>query len=164
MGGRIEHGVRTARRSWPAIVAAVVLVAVGTASANEGVTSEIVELPPDLAQAVNAYDKATTGNDIETLGGIVADDYVLVNSDSTLQDKQSYLFDFTVPGFELEPYVIEQPVQKVWGDAAVTGGLLNLRWTLDGTRHSRLLRLVHVWARRDGKWQLTYTQLTRVPE
>lgn len=164
MDNRLEYCVRTARRRLPAIVAAMALVAAGTAGANEAAASGIVGLPPDLARAVNAYDKATTGNDIEALGRIVADDYLLVNSDSTLQDKQSYLSDFTVPGFELEPYVIEQLVQKMLGDAAVTGGLLNLRWTLDGERHSRLLRIVHVWARRDGKWQLTYTQLTRVPE
>ena len=39
---------------------------------------------------------------------------MLVNSDSTLQDKQSYLKDFTVPGFKLDPYVLEQPISRVW--------------------------------------------------
>ncbi|MGH8496636.1 MAG: nuclear transport factor 2 family protein [Gammaproteobacteria bacterium] len=158
--------MNTTRRlvTGPAMGAAVALVAVGMASTAESPANEVTELPPDLAQAINAYDRATSSNDVETLGGIVADDYVLVNSDSTMQDKQSYLADFAVPGFKLDPYVMEQPVEKVLGDAAVTGGLLKLSWTLDGERHSRLLRIVHVWARHDGKWQLTYTQLTRVPE
>lgn len=164
MHGRPRHGVRVIRRGLPAIAAAVALVVAGVASAADSLANRAPELPLDLAQAVHAYDRATTSNDIETLDGIVADDYLLVNSDSTVQNKQSYLSDFTVPGFKLDPYVVEQPVQKVWGDAALTGGVLRLSWTLDGERESRLLRIAHVWARRDGHWHLTYTQLTRVPD
>lgn len=108
--------------------------------------------------------RATISNDIATLERIVAEDYLLVNSDSSLQDKQSYLDDFKVPGFKVDPYVVEQPVRKVWGDTALTGGLLNLGWTLDGEHHRRLLRVAHIWARQDGRWRMTYTQLTRVPE
>jgi hypothetical protein len=53
---------------------------------------------------------------------------------------------------------------KVWGNTALTGGLLHLSWTLDGIHHKRLLRIAHVWARDDGHWRMTYTQLTRVPQ
>ncbi len=44
-------------------------------------------------------------NDIVALGDLVAEDYLLVNSDSTLQDKPSYLADFAVRGFRIDPYV-----------------------------------------------------------
>lgn len=60
--------------------------------------------------------------------------------------------------------VMRAPMHKVWGDAALTGGLFPLSWTQDGVRHDRLLRIVHVWARREGRWRITYTQLTRVPQ
>lgn len=163
MRNRTEPGARLICRRLPAIVG-VVLVAAGLASAMEGTAHGTAELPTELAQAVSAYDRATTSNDIEALDGIVADDYMLVNSDSTVQDKQSYLADFAVPGFKLHPYEIDQPLQKVLGNTALTGGLVKLSWTLDGTRESRLLRIVHVWAERDDQWRLTYTQLTRVPE
>jgi len=122
------------------------------------------ELPSDLATAVKQYDSATTRNDTTALAALVADDYVLVNSDSSLQDKQSYLADFHLPGFRVHPYVIDEPIQKVWNCAAVTGGLMPLKWTQDGRQHQRLLRVVHVWAKQDGRWRLTFTQLTRVPE
>ena len=91
-------------------------------------------------------------------------DYVLVNSDSTLQDKQSYLEDFKVPGFRLDPYELQQPVRKIWGDAALLAGIVRLSWTLKGEHHERLLRIAHVWTRQDSRWQLAYTQLTRIPE
>ena len=120
------------------------------------------DLPADLAAAVKAYDQATIRSDIPALERLVADDYVLVNSDASVENKRQYLADFDLPGFKIDPYVREQPMEKVWGDAAVVGGVVHLSWTQDGKHQARVLRLVYVWARRDGKWQMTYTQVTRV--
>jgi ketosteroid isomerase-like protein len=123
-----------------------------------------VELPPDLAKAVKDYDRAQVHNDILTLKRLVADDYVLVNSNATVENKQQFLADFSLPGFKIDPYVVEQPVEKVWGNAAVIGGLVHLSWTQDGKHQTRLLRVAYVWVKRDGHWQATYSQVTRVPE
>jgi ketosteroid isomerase-like protein len=123
-----------------------------------------VELPPDLLQATQDYDQAQFHNDIATLERLVADDYVLVNSNATVENKQQFLADFNLPGFRIDPYVIERPVQKIWGDAAVVGGLVHLSWTQDGKHQTRWLRVAYVWAKRNGHWQATYTQVTRVPQ
>jgi ketosteroid isomerase-like protein len=123
-----------------------------------------VELPPDLAKAVQEYDRAQIHNDIPTLERLVADDYVLVNSNATVENKQQFLADFSLPGFKIDPYVVEQPVEKMWANAAVIGGLVHLSWTQDGKHQTRLLRVAYVWAKRNGHWQATYTQVTRVPQ
>ena len=119
---------------------------------------------PDLDDAIRAYDQATVHNDVAVLAQLVCDDYTLVNSDSSLQDKTSYLKDFKVPGFKVDPYVLEQPVRRVWGDTALVAGLVHLSWTLQGEHQARLLRIAHVWTKLEGRWRLAYTQLTRVPE
>jgi ketosteroid isomerase-like protein len=116
----------------------------------------------DLDAAVRAYDQATVRNDVATLAQLVADDYMLVNSNSSLQDKQSYLQDFKVPGFKLDPYVLEQPARRNWGNTALVTGVVKLSWTSQGQRHARRLRIAHVWRKQDGGWRLAYTQLTRV--
>ncbi len=121
-------------------------------------------LPPDLVRAIETFDRAQVGADTATLARLVTDDYVLVNSDATVDRKQKYLADFLLPGLRMDPYVIEQRVEKVWSDAAVVFGLQRLSWTQDGRRHERVLRIVHVWTKRDGRWLATHTQLTRVPE
>ena len=72
--------------------------------------------------------------------------------------------DFSLPGFKIDPYVVEQPVEKIWGNAAVIGGLVHLSWTQDDKHQTRLLRVAYVWAKRNGHWQATYTQVTRVPQ
>jgi ketosteroid isomerase-like protein len=122
------------------------------------------ELPADLAQAWQDYDRATVDKDVARLAALVTDDYMLVNSDSSVQGKTSYLADFALPGFKLDPYQIEQPLQKAWGDAALTGGVFTLSWTQAGRHQIRRLRVAHVWSRKDGRWRIAYTQLTRVPE
>jgi hypothetical protein len=56
---------------------------------------------------------------------------------------------------------MEEPILKIWGNTVLTAGRLHLTWTQDGKRQHRLVRIAHVWAMDDGRWRLTYTQLTR---
>jgi ketosteroid isomerase-like protein len=140
------------------------LLAIAALSTCTTVVAAADSWPTDLAKAIENYDRATVSNDVAALANLVADDYVLVNSDSTLQGKQSYLEDFKVPGFRLDPYELRQQVHKVWGDAALLAGVVRLSWTLKGEHHERLLRIAHVWTRHDGRWRIAYTQLTRIPE
>jgi ketosteroid isomerase-like protein len=120
-------------------------------------------LPPDLASAITAFDRAQWEADTATLARLVTDDYVLVNSDASVDRKAKYLADFLPPGLRMEPYVIEERIEKVSDGTAVIFGLQRLSWTQDGVRHQRTLRIVHVWTWRSGRWQATHTQLTRVP-
>jgi hypothetical protein len=83
---------------------------------------------------------------VAALDRLVTDDYVLVNSDASVQNKRQFLDDFNRPGFKIDPYVMEQPVARVWGDAAVVAGLVRLGWTQDGKHRTRRLRIVYVWA------------------
>lgn len=121
-------------------------------------------LPAGLARAVAAYDRATVAGDTAALARLVTDDYVLVNSDASVQGKASYLADFRVPGFRIDRYRIEQPLVQVNGAAALTGGLMRLSWTQAGARHARTLRIAHWWVRHAGGWRIAYTQLTRVSD
>ena len=120
-------------------------------------------LPGDLAAAITEFDRAQWSADTATLARLVTDDYVLVNSDASVDRKAKYLSDFLLPGLRMEPYVIEQRIEKMTDGTAVVFGLQRLSWTQDGVRHRRTLRIVHVWTRRSGRWQATHTQLTRVP-
>jgi ketosteroid isomerase-like protein len=120
-------------------------------------------LPADLAQAVEAHNRATMAKDIAALGDLVTDDYLLVNSDATTQDKRSYLADFEKPDFRIDPFTIEQPAYRIHGDTAMTGGVVTLDWTLAGRHESRRLRIAHMWVKREGRWRIVYTQLTRIP-
>jgi ketosteroid isomerase-like protein len=154
-----------ARRTLLSMVALAPALAVGMASAPASAWAGLADAPADLSEAVDVYNRATLSNDVVTLAELVTDDYMLVNSDTSIQDKASYLTDFDVPGFRIDPYEVEQPVQRTFGDAAFTAWLMRLGWVQEGQPHqSRRLRVVHVWTRQQARWRLAFTQLTRVPE
>jgi hypothetical protein len=121
------------------------------------------DVPADLAKAVKDYDEAQIhGNKVE-LQRLVADDYTLVNSSGRIQSKAELIADYTTPGFRIEPFEILQPVEKVWSDGAVMGGVVNLRGIDGGKPFSVTLRFADIWAKRNGKWQVIYTHVSKPP-
>jgi hypothetical protein len=120
-------------------------------------------IPPDLARAVAGYDKAQIDGNRAELERWLADDYLLVNSSGSTETKTQLIADYTAPGFRLEPFTIEQPIEKVWSDGAVMGGVATLRGTDGGKRYEMRLRFADIWAKRKGRWQVIYTQVAKAP-
>ena len=126
-------------------------------------TAAVVAVPPDLAAAVHAYDQAQIDSNRAELERWLADDYLLVNSSGATESKAQLIADYTAPGFDLEPFIIEKPVEKVWNNGAVMGGIATLRGTDSGKRYEVRLRFADTWAKRNGRWQVIYTQVSRAP-
>jgi ketosteroid isomerase-like protein len=164
MHNGLKGEAKQARLGFIATTVIGLAVATGPAVSSVPARAESSGLPSDLERAWADYNQATIRKDVGKLAALVTDDYVLVNSDSSVQDKQSYLADFNAPGFKLDPYKVEQPVRRFWKNSGLTGGVFNLTWTQDGRHQNRRLRFVHVWTRKDGRWRIAYTQLTRVPQ
>ncbi|MDQ2860548.1 MAG: nuclear transport factor 2 family protein [Pseudomonadota bacterium] len=120
-------------------------------------------LPADLVSAAAAYDKAQIAGDRAELERLLADDYTLVNSASQVEDKAQFIADYTAPGYRLDPFTVREPVEKVWTDGAVLGGLVTLTGVDGGKPYAATLRFADVWARRSGKWQVIFTQVARPP-
>jgi ketosteroid isomerase-like protein len=123
--------------------------------------SEPVSPPADLALAVKAYDAAQVGGDRAALESLLDDRYLLVNSRGKHESKSELIADYTAPGFRLEPFIVEEPVEIVWSDGAVMGGVATLRGTDDGRPYEVRLRFTDVWAKRSGRWKVLYTQASR---
>jgi ketosteroid isomerase-like protein len=120
-------------------------------------------LPPDLGKAAHAYDLAQMHNDKAELERLLAPDYRLFNSGGQVQDKASFIADSTAPGFHMEPFTVEAPLEKVMGDTALLGGVATLKGTDGGKPFTARLRFMDVWEKRAGHWQVVFTQATRVP-
>ena len=121
------------------------------------------DVPADLAKAVKDYDEAQIHGNKAELQRLVADDYTLVNSSGRIQSKAELITDYTTPGYKIEPFEILQPVEKVWSDGAVMGGVVNLRGIDGGKPFSVTLRFADIWAKRNGKWQVIYTHVSKPP-
>lgn len=137
----------------------------GTAAALLlGVPALADTVPADLRAAANAYDAAQVHADKAALERLLADDYRLQNSGGQVQDKQSFIADSVAPGFHMAPYTVEEPIETLISpDAALMGGVATLSGTDGGKPFSARLRFMDVWARRDGRWVVVFTQATRAP-
>ena len=121
------------------------------------------QVPADLAAAIHAYDKAQVEGSRVELDRWLAEDYTLVNSSGAVEDKAKLIADYTAPGFKIEPFTVEQPVEKVWRDGAVMGGVATLKGVDGGKPFAVRLRFADVWAKRNGRWQVVYTQVSKAP-
>jgi hypothetical protein len=125
------------------------------------VSAGAAPLPDDLARAAKEFDDAQMHRGGEALSRLLADDYVLVNSRGLVENKANFIADYTAAGFNLAPYIVREPIERVWGDGAVLGGLVTLSGTSDGKPFRVDIRFADIWAKRNGKWQVIYTGATR---
>ena len=132
-----------------------------TAALMIGSLANAADLPADLAKAVKEYDEAQIHADKAALQRLVADDYTLVNSSGRIQNKAALIADYTAPGYKIEPFEIQQPIEKAWSDGAVMGGIVDLRGVDGGKPFAVKLRFADIWAKRNGKWQVIYTHVSR---
>ncbi|HEU4958940.1 MAG TPA: nuclear transport factor 2 family protein [Sphingomonas sp.] len=119
------------------------------------------DLPPDLAEAARAFDRAQVKGDGAALQRLLADDYLLVNSQGQTETKADFIRDYTAPGFSFAPFTIQKPVEKVWASGAVLGGVVDAKGTSGGKPYAFRMRFADIWAKRDGTWQVIYTQARR---
>src|ERR1700754_2702 len=121
------------------------------------------ELPADLAKAVADYDAAQISGNRAELERLLADDYTLLNSGGKTETKSQFIAESTAPGFKLEPFAVEDAIEKVWDKGAVMGGVVTLRGTDGGQPFAARLRFADIWAKRKGKWQVIYTHVSKPP-
>jgi ketosteroid isomerase-like protein len=121
------------------------------------------DLPPDLAAAALAFDKAQVSADGAALRELLADDYLLVNSRGQHENKADFIRDYTTPGFTFAPFTIEQRITRIWSDGAVLGGVVDAHGMGDGKPYAIRLRFTDVWAKRKGRWQVIFTDASRAP-
>jgi hypothetical protein len=120
-------------------------------------------LPADLAKAAADYDRAQVRCDKAELERLLAPDYRLFNSGGEAQDKASFIADSTAPTFKMSPFKVEEPLERMEGETlAFLGGVATLKGSSAGRPFTARLRFMDVWAKRDGKWVVVFTQATRV--
>ena len=146
-----------ARATATALVTAVSLCAWKLAPAAKG------GLPPDLAAAAADYDRAQVKGDTALLNRMLADDYHLVNGAGEVETKEQFVAESAAPAFTLEPYTVENPIETVWSDGAVLAGEVHLKGQDHGKPFHAHIRFADIWRKRNGVWQVVFTEVTRLP-
>jgi hypothetical protein len=146
--------MRLSTCSW---VLCALLIAVQAHAGTE--VGDYSGLPQDLAAAATAYDVAQFKSDRSELERLLADDYTLAGSSGNNETKAQSIADATSPDSKATYVAISQQVRKVWTDGAVLGGIVDAKGVSHGKAFTVHARFVDVWAKRDGRWQVIFTQI-----
>ena len=143
------------------ILAATVLYATTAFAAGATDADPHASVPAELRQAAADFDRAQLHSDAAELQRLLADDYVLYNSQGRIEDKADFIRDYA--GMKLQPFKVEDETIRGFGDAAVLAGVATLSGTdiASGEAFSVRLRFADVWRKREGRWQVAFTQATR---
>ena len=121
--------------------------------------------PPieELKALAREADQAQMHGDRQTLARLIADDFRIVGGSGKPYGKTGLIALFTDPQVTLEPYEVREPFVIPLGDeAAMLGGLVTFKGLDHGAPYSQTFRYADTWLKRNGRWQVVYTQVTNV--
>jgi len=139
-------------------LAAPVLAALWTMSAPAAAT------PEEDRQTVSAldvqYQAAVKRNDVETMGRILADDFVLVLGNGTIIPRADLLAGARSGRlvYEQQDEVPGSQTVRIWGDTAVVTAQLWLRGTNGGAAFDRHLWFSDTYVRTPAGWRYAFGQ------
>lgn len=102
--------------------------------------------------------------DIDTLQPLLADDLVYCHTNALCQTKAEFIATLRSHTLAYKSIdVIAQNSRSLAPGIAVINGKLNMQGELNGQAVTLQAVYTALWSRRDGRWQLTAWQSTRVP-
>lgn len=137
-------------------VASVLVLATSLPAIADAI-SEVKALAQEL-------DRAAVAKDAAVIERSFADDFIFVRGSGRVTDKASMVGGFTAPGFSVEPWVVEHPFAIELGpDAVIVGGEVTMKGIESNEPFTEHFRYSDTWKRRNGQWQIVYTQITMIP-
>ena len=146
---------------WKGVICCVALIVTQAWAGQE--VGDYRGLPDGLAAAATAYDLAQYKADGPELERLLADDYILAGSSGKQQTKAEFIADIVAPGSKTTYLALTIQVRKAWSDGAVPGGMADAKGLDRGKPFAARIRFVDVWAKRDGRWQVIFTQANTAP-
>jgi hypothetical protein len=141
----------------------IALIAAAALSVWQASSAAKPTLPAELVAAAADYDRAQVKGDEALLNRLLADDYHLVNGSAQIESKKQFVAESVDPEFKLDPFVVENPLETVWTDGAVLAGEVHLKGQDHGKPFTAHFRFADIWRKRNGAWQVVFTEVTRFP-
>jgi ketosteroid isomerase-like protein len=123
-------------------------------------TSEAEE---KLLKIEKEFAQAIISNDLEGIGRIVADEWIIIDPNGDIVDRTRF-FEVTKSGALTHDMMESEDFRvRVYGDSAVVTGLTRTKGKFMGQEFSTQERATDVFVKRDDRWQCMLTHLTRLP-
>ena len=115
----------------------------------------------ELLKLERAFADAIIKNDLESIGRIVADDWIIVDPNGEIVDRTRF-FEVIKSGALTHDIMESEDFRvRVYGESAVVTAITSTKGKFMGQEFSTRERATDVFVKRDGRWQCVLTHLTR---
>jgi ketosteroid isomerase-like protein len=121
------------------------------------------EAEEELLKLEKAFAEAIVKNDLEGIGRLVTDDWIIIDPNGEIIDRPRF-FEVIKSGALTHDVMESEDFRvRVYGDSAVVTALTCTKGRFMGQDFSTQERATDVLVKRDGRWQCALTHLTRFP-
>jgi ketosteroid isomerase-like protein len=114
----------------------------------------------ELLKVEKGFVDAIAKNDLEVIERFVTDDWIIINADGGIIDRERFLGVIKSGALTHEMMESEGIRVRVYGDSAVVSALTRSKGKFMGQEFTTHERSTDVFVRRDGQWRCVLTQLT----
>jgi ketosteroid isomerase-like protein len=115
-----------------------------------------------LLQLEKDFQKAIVENNAEAIERFVADDWIIVDPDGKIVEKDKFLAVVKSGALTHHTMRLDEPRARIYGETAVVTGRATSAGKFMEAEFTTLERSTDVFVRIDGQWRCVVTQLTRI--
>ena len=114
----------------------------------------------ELAKVEAEFANAIVKNNPEEIRQFVSDDWIIINADGGIIDRQRFLEVIKSGTLTHEMMESDDIRVRIYGDSAVVSAVTRSKGKFMGQEFTTHERSTDVFVRRDGRWRCVLTQLT----
>ena len=114
----------------------------------------------EVLKVEEGFADAIAKNDLESIERFVTDDWIIINADGGIIEKERFLEVIKSGALTHEMMRSDDIRVRVYGDSAVVSALTRSKGKFMGQEFTTHERSTDVFARCDGQWRCVLTQLT----
>ena len=115
----------------------------------------------ELLKLEKAFGEAIVKNDVEGIGRIVTDDWIIIDPNGEIVDRARF-FEVIKSGALTHDIMESEDLRvRVYGDSAVVTAITSTKGKFIGQEFSTRERATDVFIKRDRRWQCVLTHLTK---
>jgi ketosteroid isomerase-like protein len=115
----------------------------------------------ELLKLEEAFAEAIVKNDLDNLGRLVADDWIIIDPNGEIVDRTRF-FEVIKSGALTHDMMESEDFRvRIYGDSAVVTGVTRTKGKFMGQEFSTQERATDFFVKRDGRWQCVLTHLTK---
>jgi ketosteroid isomerase-like protein len=119
--------------------------------------------PKGLRAAEDQFREAVLKGDTKTLSRILTDDFLRTPPTTPRTNKAQYLESLRTGSFKYLSMETQEAKYRTYGNTVVVDSVARNRVRIDGQESEMQVRLLSVWIKRNGRWQLAAVQGNQMP-